>query len=70
MKKKKIDRIIDLIRENLQEDVPTNNASSGNIAGLPPDDPPVYLNKKKKRKPSPIGRYGTRRNWMRKDGNS
>ena len=27
---------------------PTNNASSGAIAGLPPDDPPVNLKKKKK----------------------
>ena len=29
--------------------VPTNNASSGNIAGLPPDDPPVDLRRKKYR---------------------
>ena len=31
-------------------DVPTNNASSGKIAGLPPDDPPVDLRKRKHRK--------------------
>ena len=29
------------------EELMANNASSGNIAGLPPDDPPV--NKKKKK---------------------
>ena len=29
------------------EEVPTNNASSGAIAGLPPDDPPVRKKKKK-----------------------
>ena len=30
--------------------VPTNNASSGKIAGLPPDQPPVDLRKRKARK--------------------
>ena len=34
---------------------PTNNASSGNIAGLPPDDPPVNK-KKKKGQPTIIAR--------------
>ena len=29
------------------EEVPTNNASSGNIAGLPPDEPPIKKKKKK-----------------------
>ena len=33
----------------LEEEAPTNNASSGNIAGLPPDDPPVNKKKKKKK---------------------
>ena len=28
------------------EEIPTNNASSGSIAGLPPDDPPVRKKKK------------------------
>ena len=49
------------------EDAPTNCASSGAIAGLPPDSPPV----KKKRKPTPVGRYGSRRAWLqdlKKDG--
>ena len=30
------------------EEVPTNNASSGAIAGLPPDEPPVHKKKRKK----------------------
>ena len=46
MEESKLKRIINIIRGNLSEDVPTNNASSGNIAGLPPDQPPI---KKKKR---------------------
>ena len=39
---------------------PTNNASSGNIAGLPPDDPPV----KKKKKTYAYGGRGSRKMWM------
>jgi hypothetical protein len=53
----KINRIIDIVHQ-LREDgmsvassAPTNNTSSGNIAGLPPDNPPVDL------------RRGRRRNW-------
>jgi hypothetical protein len=50
----KINRIVDIVHQ-LREDgmsaAPTNNASSGNIAGLPPDSPPVDLRK------------GRRRNW-------
>ena len=44
-----LDKIINIIR-NLDEEVavPTNNASSGAIAGLPPDQPPVDLRKKKR----------------------
>ena len=42
------------------EDAPANSASGGGIAGLPPDNPPV----KKKRKPTPVGRYGSRRAWL------
>ena len=51
MKEKVLLKFIDIIR-NLREDaivasgVPTNNASNGNIAGLPPDNPPVDLRKK------------------------
>ncbi len=45
--------------------VPTNNASSGNIAGLPPDQPPV-----KKKKRYIYGGYGSRKMWLanKKDG--
>ena len=70
MEKTKLDRIINFIREEMMTTVPTNNASSGAIAGLPPDSPPVF-NKKKKRKPTPVGRYGSRRAWLqdlKKDG--
>ena len=42
---------------------PTNNVGDGKIAGAAPgEDPPVF-SKKKKRKPTPVGRYGTRRTW-------
>ena len=51
MKEKVLLKVISIIR-NLREDAivapgaPTNNASGGNIAGLPPDNPPVDLRKK------------------------
>lgn len=51
MQEENLLKIIEIIR-NLREEgiaaagVPTNNASSGNIAGLPPDQPPVDLRKK------------------------
>ena len=64
MKKTKLDRIINLIREEMMgagAGAPTNNVGSGNIAGAN-EDPPVIL-KKKKRKPTPLGRYRTRVNW-------
>ena len=64
MKKTKLDRIINLIREEMMgagAGAPTNNVGSGNIAGAN-EDPPVFL-KKKKRKPTPLGRYRTRVNW-------
>jgi hypothetical protein len=61
----KFDKIIGIVRKLNEEAAvsaaPTNNASGGAIAGLPPDQPPVRLNKK--RRPTPIGRYGTRRTW-------
>ena len=46
---------------------PTNNVGSGNIAGTAEagDDPPV---RKKKRRPTPVGRYGTRRTWRQNGG--
>ena len=46
--------------KSMTEDaIPTNNASSGNIAGLPPDVPPV--NKKKR---YIYGGTGSRKMWM------
>jgi hypothetical protein len=59
MSNSNIEKIIECYRK-LQEEggmgggaplsVPTNNASSGKIAGLPPDDPPVDLRKRKYKK--------------------
>ena len=43
-----------------EDAIPTNNASSGNIEGLPPDDPPV----KKKKKTYAYGGRGSRKMWM------
>jgi len=59
MDESKLEKIINIIRGNLSEDVPTNNASSGNIAGLPPDQPPV-----KKKKRYIYGGTGSRKMWM------
>jgi len=39
--------------------IPTNNASSGAIAGLPPDSPPV-----KKKKKYVYGGHGSRKMWL------
>ena len=61
MDESKLEKIINIIRGNLSEDIPTNNASSGNIAGLPPDQPPV---KKKKRY---IYQKGLRKIWNPKN---
>ena len=52
-----IDKILNIIRNLNEEGIPTNNASSGNIAGLPPDQPPI---KKKKRY---IYQKGLRKIW-------
>ena len=59
----RLNRLINIVRSIREEVavVPTNNASSGAIAGLPPDSPPVN---KKKRKPTPVGRYGSRKLWL------
>ena len=54
----------------LDQFTPTNNASSGNIAGLPPDDPPVKKNKRgsgmknRKKKKYAYGGRGSRKMWM------
>ena len=69
MKKTKLDRIINFIREEMM----TTGSSAGKpgfsskadaegpTAGFDP-----LLGKKKKRRPTPVGRYGTRRTWMQK----
>ena len=65
MKKIILEKVINLVREQLAAGAPTNNVGSGHIAGTVEsgDDPPV----KKKRKPTPIGRYRTRVTWMQKN---
>ena len=64
MKKIILEKVINLVREQLAASAPTNNVGSGHIAGTVEagDSPPVN-NKKKKRKPTPLGRYRTRVNW-------
>ena len=61
--KDKLERIIDTIRSLREEmsagGIPANNASSGNIAGLPPDSPPV-----KKKKKYIYGGHGSRKMWL------
>jgi hypothetical protein len=48
-----LDKIIGIIRNLNEEGMvvggPTNNASGGNIAGLPPDEPPVRKRKKERK---------------------
>ena len=53
------------------EELMANNASSGNIAGLPPDDPPVKKKNKRgsgmknrKKKTYAYGGRGSRKMWM------
>ena len=67
MNSKSVDKFLYLFREMMGAGAvgsgpPTNNVGSGNIAGTVEagDDPPV---RKKKRRPTPVGRYGTRRTW-------
>jgi len=54
-----IKKIRDLREEMASAGVPTNNASSGNIAGLPPDTPPV-----RKKKKYIYGGHGSRKMWL------
>ena len=58
----RLDKLISIVKSIREEVAIANNASSGAIAGLPPDSPPV--NKKNKRKPTPVGRYGSRKLWL------
>ena len=61
--KDKLQKIIDTVRglreEAVSAGVPTNNASSGAIAGLPPDSPPV-----KRKKKYIYGGHGSRKVWL------
>ena len=71
MNSKSVDKFLYLFREVMgagaMGGAPTNNVGSGNIAGTAEagDDPPV---RKKKRRPTPVGRYGTRRTWRQNGG--
>ena len=66
MKKTKLDRILNFIREEMMTTGSTAGKpgfsskadAEGPTAGFDP-----LLGKKKKRKPTPVGRYGTRRTW-------
>ena len=53
MKKKNLERILNFIREEMM-----TTGSNVNTAGFDP-----LIGKKKKRKPTPLGRYRTRVNW-------
>ena len=69
MKKTKLDLIISLIREEMMTTGSTAGKpgfsskadAEGPTAGFDP-----LLGKKKKRKPTPLGRYRTRVIWMKK----
>ena len=67
MKKIILEKVINLVREQLATGAPTNNVGSGNIAGTVEagDDPPV--SKKKQKKQYWSGGRGARRQWMKKD---
>ena len=56
-----INRVISKIR-SLKEDAPTNSVGDGSATSLPPTHEPGV--KKKKRKPTPVGRYGSRKLWL------
>ena len=63
MNDRRLNHIRNMIR-SLKEEAIANSVGDGSgVAGLT-GEPPVNL--KKKRKPTPIGRYGTRRTWMQK----
>lgn len=55
----RLQKIINYFHEDAGMAMPTNNASSGNIAGLPPDQPPV----RKKKRYIYSGR-GSRKFWL------
>ncbi len=57
MERSKLDGLINIIRGNLNEEVPTMNLGTGKIAGTPeadPGNPPVDLRKRKTRTWNPF----------------
>ena len=66
MKKKILERIISLIREEMMT-TGSNVNTAGFSSNAPKKGPTAgydpFLGKKKKRKPTPLGRYRTRGNW-------
>ena len=67
MKDRALNKILDIVRESLYEDVPTNNVGGGQIAGTAEagDDPPVRRKKKKY-----IYQKGLRKMWSPTNGRS
>lgn len=67
MKDRALDKILDIVRESLYEDVPANNVGGGQIAGTAEagDDPPVRKKKKKY-----IYQKGLRKMWSSANGRS
>lgn len=66
MDDKKFNKILNILKRELQEEVPINNVGQGNIAGTSEagDDPPV---RKKKRY---IYQKGLRKTWSPTNGRS
>ena len=66
MKKENLDKIIDIVRSYLYEEVPTNSLAGGKIAGTAEagDDPPVRRRKRKRY----IYQKGLRKIWTPQDG--
>ena len=67
MEKKKLERIISFIREEMMTTGSTAGkpgfSSKADPEGPTAGGPDPILGKKKKRKPTPLGRYRTRVNW-------
>ena len=66
MRNQNLNRIIDMIREHLNEEVPTNALAHGKIAGTVEagDDPPVRKRKRKRY----IYQKGIRKLWKPENG--
>ena len=67
MKERILNKILNIVRESLYEDVPVNNVGGGQIAGTTEagDDPPVRRKKKKY-----IYQKGLRKMWSPTNGRS